>query len=55
MSADEKIRLIDEMIKEDPDYTIRDYLDLLEEIERIGKTTDNFLKLRNATIYPYFG
>jgi hypothetical protein len=36
MTLPEQISLIDQMISENPDYTIRDYFDLLAEIESVA-------------------
>lgn len=36
MTLAEQISLIDQMIRENPDYTIRDYLDLLAEIAAVS-------------------
>jgi hypothetical protein len=36
MTLDEKISLIDDMIRENPDYTIRDYLNLLADIQSVA-------------------
>lgn len=36
MTLPEQISLIDDMIKENPDYTIRDFLDLMKELSRIS-------------------
>lgn len=38
MTLQDKISLIDQMIRENPDYTIRDYLDLMKELDRISAT-----------------
>ena len=35
MTLTEQISLIDQMIRENPDYTIRDYLDLIEDIQSV--------------------
>lgn len=35
MTLDEQISLIDQMIRENPDYTIRDYLDLMKDIQSV--------------------
>ncbi len=35
MTLSERIQLIDSMIRENPDFTIRDYLDLVKDIESI--------------------
>lgn len=35
MTLADRIKLIDDMIREDPQYTIRDYLDMVAEIEQI--------------------
>jgi hypothetical protein len=35
MTLDEQISLIDQMIRENPDYTIRDFLNLKAEIESV--------------------
>jgi hypothetical protein len=35
MTLDDQISLIDDMIKENPDYTIRDFLDLMKELDSI--------------------
>lgn len=41
LTPEEKMKLIDELIRENPDYTIRDYLDWLEEFDRIaGKVSE---------------
>lgn len=37
----EQISLIDDMIRENPDYTIRDFLDLIKELDHIS---DNNLR-----------
>lgn len=34
----QKIQLVEDMVREDPDYTIKDYLKIVEEIEAIEKT-----------------
>lgn len=39
MTLEEKVSLIDAMIKENPDYTIRDYLELVKDIDRISIKT----------------
>lgn len=36
MTLDEQISLIDQMIRENPDYTIRDYLDLMAELTAVS-------------------
>lgn len=36
MTLAEQTSLIDAMIKENPDYTIRDYLDLMRELSHIS-------------------
>lgn len=36
MILDEQISLIDQMIRENPDYTIRDYLDLMAELAAVS-------------------
>lgn len=41
MTLAERIKLIDAMILEDSDYTIRDYLELVKDIEVIERTNDN--------------
>ena len=41
MTLDEKISLIDQMIRENPDYTIRDYLDLIAEIQSVESSMEN--------------
>lgn len=38
MELEDKIKMIDQLIKENPDNTIRDYLDLLKEVETIEKS-----------------
>ena len=38
MTLCEKIKLIDELIREDPDHTIKDYLELVDELMGIQKT-----------------
>lgn len=35
MTLSARIQLIDDMIRENPDYTVRDYLEMVGEIERI--------------------
>lgn len=39
MTLNEKTDLIDAMIKENPDYTIRDYTELMRDIDRISAKT----------------
>lgn len=39
MTLDDKIALIDAMIKENPDYTIKDYLELMKDINAIAIKT----------------
>jgi len=39
MTHEEKISLIDAMVKENPDYTIKDYLELVKDIDRISIKT----------------
>lgn len=36
MTIAEQISLIDEMIRENPDYTIRDFLDLIKEVQSVA-------------------
>ncbi len=38
MTLEEKIILVNQLIKEDRDHTIRDYLDIVEEIELVEQT-----------------
>jgi len=40
MTLDEQISLIDSMIKENADYTIRDFLDLMTEIKSVANTME---------------
>lgn len=40
MTLEQKIKLIDDLIAEDSDHNIRDYLDILEEIEHIENQQD---------------
>ena len=35
MTRPDQIRLVDELIRENPDYTIRDYLDCVAEVDGI--------------------
>jgi hypothetical protein len=35
MTLDERVALIDAMIKENPDYTIKDYMELVKDIDTI--------------------
>jgi hypothetical protein len=42
MTLDEQISLIEQMFRENPDYTIRDYLDLMSEL----KTVSDSLKIK---------
>lgn len=35
MNLPDRIKLVDDMIREDPQYTIRDYLEVVAEIEQI--------------------
>lgn len=39
MTLDEKISLVEQMIKENRDYTIADYLELVREIDQIKPVT----------------
>lgn len=41
MTLSEQISLVDAMIKENPDYTIRDFLDLMKEIESVESSMEN--------------
>lgn len=41
MTLPEQISLIDQMISENPDYTIRDYLDLMKEIQSVSDSMKN--------------
>lgn len=41
MTLDEQISLVDAMIKENPDYTIRDFLDLMKEIQSVADSMKN--------------
>jgi hypothetical protein len=43
MTLAEQISLIDEMIRENPDYTIRDFLDLMKEIQSVADS----MKIKN--------
>lgn len=36
MTLDEQISLVDQMIRENPDYTIRDFLDLMAELVAVS-------------------
>lgn len=38
MKLSDRIQLIDDMIRENPDYTIKDYLELVKELEGIKKS-----------------
>lgn len=41
MTLSEQISLVDQMIRENPDYTIRDYLDLCAEIQSVADSMKN--------------
>jgi hypothetical protein len=40
MTLAEQISLIDEMIRENPDYTIRDFLDLMADIQSVASSME---------------
>lgn len=40
MTLPEQISLIDAMIKENPDYTIRDFLDLMKEVQSVENSME---------------
>lgn len=40
MTLNEQISLIDQMIRENPDYTIRDYLDLMADIQSVADSME---------------
>lgn len=40
MTLADQISLIDDMIKENPDYTIRDFLDLMKELDHISDSME---------------
>lgn len=46
MTLVEQISLIDQMISENPDYTIRDFLDLMAEIQSVADS----MKIKNRPI-----
>jgi hypothetical protein len=48
MTLDEQISLIDQMIRENPDYTIRDFLDLMADIQSV---TDSMEIKRSPFIF----
>lgn len=50
MTLDEQISLIDQMIRENPDYTIRDYLGLIADIQSV---TDSMKHKRHPTHSNY--
>lgn len=41
MTLEDQIKLIDDMIKEDPGSIIKDFVELMSEIEVISKITDD--------------
>lgn len=41
MTLAEQISLVDAMIKENPDYTIRDFLDLMKELQSVESSMKN--------------
>lgn len=43
MTLAERIKLIDQMIRENPDYTIKDYLELVKDIEVIEEARDTVI------------
>jgi hypothetical protein len=40
MTIDEQISLIDAMIAENPDYTIRDFFDLMKEVKSVSDSME---------------
>jgi hypothetical protein len=40
MTLDEQISLVDQMIRENPDYTIRDFLDLMAEVQSVADSME---------------
>lgn len=51
MTLDEQISLIDQMIRENPDYTIRDYLDLMAEVAAVSDS----LKIKRHPTHSNYG
>jgi hypothetical protein len=53
MTLADKISLIDQMIRENSDYTIRDYLSHVKEIESVENSMEIKRYPSNATNGPY--
>lgn len=51
MTLAEKISLIDQMIRENPDYTIRDYQDLMAELAAISDS----VKIKRHPAHSSYG
>lgn len=52
MSDKEKSDIIDQMINENPDYTILDYLKLVSELETIERFTSLTAIPKKSMLYP---
>lgn len=52
MSNKEKSDIIDQMINENPDYTILDYLKLIGELETIERFTSLTAIPKKSMLYP---
>lgn len=53
MELADKIKLIDDLIREDPEHTIRDYLEYLNEIEGIERREEIRRAIQNLGMQKY--
>jgi hypothetical protein len=52
MNLQERISLVNQLIRENPDYTIKDYIDHLEHIESVEDDAES-LKVVNMNVKTY--